>query len=159
MGGVLALYLLITAFRTVRIPRIKPGAFEYGGLLTALAITGAGFLFMQMAANSPTGTIDDSPSEAFVLFATAGIFAVLGDLHLIFSKGLTGAARIARHLWRMCFSFFIAATSLFLGQPQVFPEWFNASPAPFILSFAPLIALLIWMVITGFERVRGGRRE
>lgn len=153
VAGVLSLYLLVTAWQTVRISRIAPGAFEYAGLMISLGITALGLLFMYMGANSPTGTIDGSPPQAFILFAIAGLFAASGDLHLILSKGLTGAARIARHLWRMCFSFFIATTSLFLGQPQVFPDWFSHSIAPVLLSFAPLLALLIWMIIIGRERI------
>lgn len=153
VAGILALYLLVTAWRTVRIPKIAPGAVEYGGLILALAIVGLGLIFMRIGANSATGTVDGSPPQAFILFAVAGSFAAAGDIHMILSKGLTGAARIARHLWRMCFSFFIASTSLFLGQPQVFPDWFSNSIAPVLLSFAPLIALLIWMAIIGGERV------
>lgn len=163
VGGVLALYLLITAWRTVKIPRINPGLIEHSGLIFAVGIVTAGLIFMQMGANDPTGTVDGSPPQAFILFATAGFFAAAGDFHLILSKGLSGAARIARHLWRMCFSFFIASTSLFLGQPQVFPDWFNASLVPVFLSFAPLIALVIWITIIGVEglqrRMRRSRRK
>lgn len=153
VGGILALYLLLTAWRTVRIEKIAPGFFEYAGFILAIAISATGVLFMQIGASSPTGTIDGSPPQAFILFAIAGAFAAGGDIHLILSKGLEGAARIARHLWRMCFSFFIASTSLFLGQPQVFPDWFNNSLAPFLFSFAPLAALFIWLTIIGGQRI------
>ena len=54
----------------------------------------------------------------------------------------------------MCFSMFIASGSLFLGQPQVFPEGFNQTVWPFLLAFAPLIALIVWQ---GLLRLRGGR--
>jgi hypothetical protein len=36
-------------------------------------------------------------------------------------------------------SIFIASGSLVFGQPQVFPTWFNQSPLPDLLSFAPLL--------------------
>ena len=155
VAGVLALYLLVTGWRTVKISKIVPGAVEYGGLLLALSIVGLGLLFMQMGANDPSGSIDGSPPQAFILFAVAGSFAAVGDLHLIVSNGLDGAARVARHLWRMCFSFFIASTSLFLGQPQVFPIWFSESFAPVALSFGPLAALVVWLAIVGGRRAIG----
>ena len=77
----------------------------------------------------------------------AGAAAAFGELNVILRKTISETARIARHLWRMCVSLFFASGSLFLGQPQVFPDWFNATPAPFILALAPLVAMIIWLVI------------
>ena len=111
---------------------------------------------MRMGAASPTGTVDGSPPQAFILFAVAGSAAAAGELNVILRRGLSGAARIARHLWRMCFSWFIAAGSLFLGQPQVFPDWFNASPLPVLLAFTPLIAMVTWLIIVRFVWRRAG---
>lgn len=45
-----------------------------------------------------------------VLFAMTAP-AVFGDLSLVLRKTLSRTHRIARHLWRMCLSFFIAAGS------------------------------------------------
>lgn len=59
----------------------------------------------------------------------------------------------------MCSSFFLASGSLFLGQPQVFPAWFNASPLPFLLAFAPIMALVYWMAKTRLSARRGGQAE
>ncbi|MEO0883984.1 MAG: hypothetical protein AAFY34_14815 [Pseudomonadota bacterium] len=148
IAGIMALYLLITAWLTVRRPGPVDARTEHVvGLVFAVAIAGLGFVFMRMGAASPTGTIDGSPPQAFVLFMVVGAFAAAGELHVILRRTLSGAARIARHLWRMCVSMFIASGSLFLGQPQVFPEDFNASPWPFICAFAPLMAMLIWLVL------------
>jgi len=146
-AGVLALYLLVTGWRTARRGDFRAGKSEYAGLAVALAITGLGLLFMRMGAASPTGTVDGSPPQAFILFVAAGSAAAAGEVNVILRRGLSGAARIARHLWRMCFSWFIAAGSLFLGQPQVFPDWFNASLLPLLLSFTPLIAMVSWLII------------
>ena len=43
-------------------------------------------------------------------------------LQVFFKKGLMGAQRLARHLWRMCFALFMATASFFLGQSQFLPE-------------------------------------
>ncbi|MEO1405612.1 MAG: hypothetical protein AAFV54_03880, partial [Pseudomonadota bacterium] len=47
---------------------------------------------------------------------------------------------------------FIASGSLFLGQPQVFPDGFNATAWPFTLAFAPLLAMLVWLVLVHIPR-------
>ncbi len=58
----------------------------------------------------------------------------------------SGAPRLVRHLWRMCFALFIAVTSLFLGQPQVFPEALRTSGA-LALPPALVLALLLWWLV------------
>lgn len=152
VAGVLALYLVISGWRTARRGDAPAGRGEVIGLVIALAITGAGLTFIRMGSMSPTGTVDGSPFQAFYIFTFAGAAAAAGELNMILRKGLTGAARIARHLWRMCFAFFIGSASLFLGQPQVFPHWFNASPAPFVLALAPFIAMWVWLAIVRFGK-------
>lgn len=153
VAGILALYLLITAWLTVKQRRntVKVRT-SYIGLIISLSVVAAGLVFMQMGANSPTGTIDGSPPQAFILFTLAGSFAAYGELNVIMRKGLIGAARLSRHLWRMCVSMFIASGSLFLGQPQVFPDAFNHSAAPFVLAFAPLIAMATWLVLVRLKK-------
>jgi hypothetical protein len=107
-----------------------------------------------MGAASPTGTVDNTPPQAFVIFIAAGLFAAAGEIHVLARRSLAGAARLARHLWRMCFSFFIASGSFFFGQQQLMPDWLRESPAPMALGFFPLIALLVWLTITLWPRRR-----
>ncbi len=157
VAGVLALYLLITAWLTVRRGSSnRAGLANYIGAALALIITGLGIAFMIMGLNSPTGTIDGSPPQAFVIFMVAGSLAFLGEINMILRRALIGPARLARHLWRMCASMFFASASLFFGQPQVFSDAFNRSLLPAVLSFAPLIAMLIWIVLV---RVRPARQR
>jgi uncharacterized membrane protein len=147
VAGVLALYLLVTGWRAARGGDAQAGRAEILGFVMATMIAGLGLYFMYLGANSPTGTVDGSPPPAFFVFALAGSAAAAGDLNLILRQRISGAARIARHLWRMCFSLFIASGSLFLGQPKVFPDWFNATPLPFVFAFAPLVAMAIWLTL------------
>lgn len=153
VGGVLALYLLVTGVLAAKRRRFEAGRAEWVGLACALIITGLGLAFVVMGANSASGTVDGSPPEAFYVFIIAGVAATAGEINVIVKGSLSGMARLTRHMWRMCGSFFLATGSLFMGQPQVFPDWFNASPLPFLLSFAPLFVMLTWLV-----QVRFGRR-
>jgi len=150
VAGVLALYLLLSAWVTVRRAEASVGRFEAAGFVVALAIVASGLFFMQLASNDPTGTIDGSPPQAFYVFVAGGAFGAAGDLHMILRRGLTGVARIARHLWRMCFSLFIASGSFFLGQQKVMPLWMQGSPLLFVLALAPLAFMAFWLVRVRF---------
>ena len=154
IAGVMALYLLLTGWATAQRPEIRASVWQVAGLIVALVIAGAGALFMKMGAESATGTIDGSPPEAFVVFMAAGVFAAAGEIHVLIRKTLSGPARIARHLWRMCFSLFIASGSFFLGQMQVMPQWMRESAIPYVAALAPLGAMLVWLVLVRIPKRR-----
>ncbi|OYX00170.1 MAG: hypothetical protein B7Z12_16660 [Caulobacter vibrioides] len=145
VAGVMALYLLISGTMAARLRDKKAGAPEVIGLIVALSITAAGVTFMRMGAASPTGTVDGSPPQAFLLFTIAGVFAAAGEAHALLRKQLSRTSRIARHLWRMCFSLFIASGSFFLGQQQVFPKALQDSALLYAAALAPLAILLFWL--------------
>lgn len=155
VAGVMALYLLITGWLAARERvEVRAGMAQLFGLAFALGLVVLGATFAWMGSQSETGTVDGSPPQAFILFMVAGTFAAAGELHVLLRRSIRGAARTARHLWRMCFSMFIASGSLFFGQPQVFPQWFHVTTLPIWLGFAPLIAMVIWLVIVRIPRRR-----
>ena len=158
VAAMMALYLLISGWRTARRGEAAPGRVEFAGIFVALSLTAAGAYFIRLAAGDPSGTIDGAPPQAFYIFATAGIFGALGDLHLVLRRGLSGAARIARHLWRMCFSLFITSGSFFLGQQKVMPEWMQGSPVLIVLALAPLGFMLVFLTRTWIGRLLNKRR-
>jgi hypothetical protein len=151
VAGIMALYLLVSGTMAVRRRDVKAGAPEVIGLIVAICITATGLIFMRMGAASPSGTVDGSPPQAFLLFTTAGAFAAAGELHVIVRKQLSKVSRIARHLWRMCFSLFIASGSFFLGQPQVFPLALRDSALLPVLALAPLPLMLFWLGKVRFD--------
>ena len=152
IAGVMALSLLISGWMAARRPEVTAGPPRIGGLAVALIITAAGVYFMHLGALSPTGTIDGSPPQAFILFTFAGTLAAAGELNVILRRRIAGAARVARHLWRLCFSLFIAAGSFFLGQMQFQPAWMRESVIPYAAAFAPLLAMAFWLVQIRFDR-------
>jgi hypothetical protein len=80
-----------------------------------------------------------------LMFGVVGLLAVAGDVRMIRAGGVTGAARLARHLWRMCFSLLVAAMSFFLGQAKLMPE---AIRTPMLLALPVLLVLgtmVYWM--------------
>jgi hypothetical protein len=85
-------------------------------------------------------------------FAALCLLAGLLDLRVVLRGRLSAGERIRRHLWRMCFAFFIATGSFFLGQQDVLPRIVRGSPALFVLAFAPFAVMLFWLVRLRFAK-------
>ena len=64
-AGTLTLYLVATSWVTIRRKDGGIGRFEKGGFAVALAVTAAGVIFILLARNSPSGTIGNTPPQAF----------------------------------------------------------------------------------------------
>ena len=152
-AGALTFYLVATGWLAIRRRDGRIGGFEKGGLLVALGVVAAGAMFARIASNSPTGTIGNTPPQAFYVFMIIGGIAALGDLRVILRGSISGSARIARHLWRMCAALTIASGSFFLGQQKVMPVFMQGSSWLFVPVFAPLLLMFFWLI-----RVRLTRR-
>ncbi|HEY2445817.1 MAG TPA: hypothetical protein VGI20_08795 [Rhizomicrobium sp.] len=151
-GGVLATYLVATAWMTVKRKAGTIGRFEIIAFLAALAAAGLLLYWGLLATLSAKGTYQGYGAALYYVF---GVFAALSaalDFKVIRQGGISGAARIARHLWRMCFALFFAAASFFLGQQKVMPAFMHGSPLLFIPSFAPLILMIFWLARVRFAK-------
>jgi hypothetical protein len=146
VGGMMVCYFVATAWMAARRRSGKPSWFEKIAcamvLLIAVAIIFHGF----EVALAPPGKYSGPPGPG-VLFALGVLclLAGLGDLKFIRGK-LSATQRISRHLWRMCFAFFIATGSFFLGQQDVLPQALRGSPILVVLAFAPFALMLFWLV-------------
>jgi len=155
VGGIMVCYFVATAWMTARRQSGTPGAFEKIAcaivLLIAVAIIFSG-VKLALAPGESSG-----PPSPGVLFALGGICLLAGLSDLKFIRGkLSATQRITRHLWRMCFAFFIATGSFFLGQRDVMPEAVQGSPFLFVLAFAPFALMLFWLVrvrVSGIDRL------
>jgi len=146
IGGIMVCYFVATSWVTARRRDGTTGRFE---ILACAAALGLAAL---MAWGGFTGAT--TPAGPGPVFALAGLCLLAGllDLNAILRKKLSHAQRIARHLWRMCFAFFIATGSFFLGQQDVLPAAVRGSPVLFVLAFAPFAVMAFWLV-----RVRVGK--
>jgi hypothetical protein len=150
-GGVLAGYLVATAYMTVKRPEGAIGGLEkYAALVPALV--SALFLFWGIEAVQHGGKLEGYRSPFYFSFAGIAALFTLMDLRVIVKGGLSGVARISRHLWRMCFGLFFATGSFFLGQQKIMPAWMHGSPMLWVLGLAPLGFMIFWLI-----RVRVGR--
>ena len=165
-GAAFAAYLVTTGWLTVRrkagvLPERIALAAALGllapfAILLAQAATHTAFLFKSAVA--PHGP---------VLIATWCVTAVLaiaaiGDAKVAFAGGIAGAARIARHLWRMLLGLTIAVGSAFTnGFARVLPGHYHVPGAFFLPLLMPLGLLVFWMIrvrLTGWYKTVGQGR-
>ena len=143
--ALLTLYLVVTGWRSARDRSGEAGAVEIGGLIFALCTVAAGLTYALDAAMSPTGLLDGERASTYLSFTAFAVLPAVLDLAVILRGRLSRTNRIARHIWRTSFALFIAAGSLFLGQPKVFPAALRGSPIMFVPELAILGLMLFWL--------------
>lgn len=145
VGGSIAVYMVSTGVLTLR---RRDGAsywLDAAGIALALGIVYFSLSIGLRVLHSPMGRIDGIPPAPLFVFAGVTILAVLGDLRVMLVRGLRGKQRLVRHLWRMCFSLFIASGSFFIGQAKVIPKPIRILPLLAIPAFLPLLLMLYWL--------------
>ena len=150
VGGLMVCYFVATAWMTARRRDGTTGKFE---IIACLAALGAAPVILWIALGE-SATAPAGPAPAIV-FAGLCLIAGVGDLKAVLRKKLPAGQRLVRHLWRMCFAFFIASGSFFLGQQDLLPEAARGSPILFVLAFAPLAVMLFWLVRLRFAKMVG----
>ncbi|HEX8623055.1 MAG TPA: hypothetical protein VF718_13895, partial [Allosphingosinicella sp.] len=147
IGGIMVCYFVATSWVAARRRDGTTGKFEIVACAAALGL----FALMFWGAFTGAGSTPVGRGPIFA-FAALSLLAGLLDLNAILRK-LTAVQRISRHLWRMCFAFFIATGSFFLGQQDVLPEAVRGSPILFLLAFAPFGVMAFWLARLRFAKV------
>jgi len=145
--GVFVCYFVLTSWVAARRRDGATGWFERAAAAVALG-TGALMLWARLGGSTPT------PGTRGPVFFLAGLCLLAGllDLRVVLRGRLTAGERIRRHLWRMCFAFFIATGSFFLGQQKVMPAEIRGSPILFALAFAPFAVMGFWLIRLRFAK-------
>ncbi len=145
--GAFTIYLVITSWMAARQNDERINLVHYVALVVTLGVAAGGLWFGLEAQNSPDGLKDGLPAFPHYFFGALALLAALGDAVMIARRGIAGKQRIARHLWRMCFAYFIAAGSLFTGPgATAFPKTIRdtgilSAPEPIIL-----LVMLFWVI-------------
>ena len=130
------------------------------GLTASLLFAHGGWV----AHHSVDGTFEGAGVAGYLVFGIGTAISLLLDLSLLRRPVLRLRQRIGRHLWRMMVAYFLAVTSLFLGQQDdVFP-FMQGSPLLFLPSLLTIGFLGFWLVRVRFTRNwlgdrRAARRE
>ena len=155
--AVFVFYLVASAWMTVRRKEGAVGLAER--ILTVIALcllAPFAILSFQLAAGLPPLFKSTVPLEGPVLIAIYSFTSVLaiaaiGDLKVVVAGGISGAPRIARHLWRMCLGLTLATGSAFTnGFARFLPGPYHVPPAFFLPQFLPLVLLIFWMIRVRF---------
>ena len=151
-GGILTFYLILTAWLTARRRDGETSRYDWVALLIPVTLgilTWAnGTRVVRSGASSENGV----PVGMDFFMGSVMLLAAGGDLRMLLRGGVAGAKRIKRHLWRMCFGWFIATGSFFLGQQQVFPAFLRGSVVLLILGVTPLSLLIFWVFRMRFAK-------
>jgi len=154
-AAVFTLYLVATAWVTVRRRPGTIGRFEHVIVIVPLGIAAMG-LGLKLAGSAVPRAEDFA---TIYIFAVISTMASVADLTMIRRGGLRGVPRVARHLWRMGAALFVATGSFFFGQADLLPAALRATALPTVLGLAPLVLMAFWIVrvrVPGGLRLQGG---
>jgi hypothetical protein len=167
--GVFVFYLVATAWITIRRQEGTIGVSEKIGLAAALVLC-APFMIpsFQLALGLPIFFNSALPLKgpvllAIYLFTLVLAIATGSDTVVVFSGGVSGMPRVARHLWRMCVALTLATGSAISnGLPRILPAAFRMPDWVLYLQFVWVALLFYWMVrvrLTGWAHPRAGETE
>ncbi len=159
VGGLITIYFIATAWLAGRRKDGETGAFEIVAFVAALAL--AILIAIGAYALATGATKAPNPVFPYALYgvSSAMVLAAIGDLSVIWRAGLSGAQRIARHLWRMCFGLFIAVGSFAAqGAAKVLPAGMGL---PVLLASMILVlgVMFYWLVRVLLTKWYSGRAD
>jgi len=154
LGGAFTFYLVATAWKTARCRVEETGIFDWAALLIAFSVAGGNLTYGFEAAYSVTGQKYGYGPGLYFFSGLLAVLAGMGDLRLLVRGGISGSQRLARHLWRVCYAWFIAAGSIFLARPKLFPVLLRRTGVLYGLSFLPLVLMIFWLVRVRFAQHR-----
>lgn len=131
-------YLVITSLATVRPPSSRSRRLDRTAMVAAFAF-GVGSLLVLI-----TGAAEGRTAFPLVILGVLALFAAEGDRRMIRAGGLAGAARLRRHLWRMCTALFVASGSFFLGPVRRIPEPLRLPPFR-LIPLVVLVTMVYWL--------------
>jgi len=145
INGLFTVYLVTTAWVTVKGEKKEVGNFEKGAFIIVLTIFSLDMYAGTLAMNSESGLYHNFPAGIYFFFGSVAGIATIFDGKLLFNGGISGAARMTRHIWRMCFALLIASASFFLGQMQVFPQVLQRMDILALPVLFVLFTLVYWL--------------
>jgi uncharacterized membrane protein len=155
VAGLMTAYFCITALTAVRPDTPEMKWLTIGALVAAALLSVRMFMGGAIAWQAPRHMLNGVPALMMFFLGTVLALAAFGDVRVLRSGPLKGRARLARHLWRMCFALFIASGSFFSIRARVaviLPDVINVLPLRMGMLLMPFAAMFYWL-----WRIRGKR--
>ena len=145
LEGLMPAYFVITGLTTVRPPAVGARRLDIAAMAVALGLGLANIAIGFELLAGGFRVVNGVPVPMILFMGTVALLSGLGDARMIRSGGLRGVRRITRHLWRLCFAFWIATGSFFLGQADKFPASLRNFALLLPLAMAPLFVMAYWL--------------
>lgn len=162
-GGIMTFYLIGTAWLTARRADGETSKLDWVAFLIPLTLGILTWMSGISIVRSGASSKDGVPVGMTFFMGTVTLLAAAGDVRMLISRGVLGAKRISRHLWRMCFGLFIASGSFFLGPSnrplrllssvgigQHLPSALFSTGVYLVLTILPLVLLIFWLMRVRF---------
>lgn len=152
----LTLYLVATAWLAAKRGEKVAGAPEIIALVVALLLCAPFALIDFQIVSGVTlfrsaFKIEGPILIALCLFSAIMATAAIGDLRVVLGRGVSGIARVTRHLWRMCFALALTFGSAFTnGFARLLPGPYHVPPVFFLPQLLMLLVLIYWVVRVRF---------
>ncbi len=152
----LTLYLVATAWLTTKRKGKVVGPPEIAALVVSLLLCAP---FALIDFQIVTGVtlfksafkIEGPILIALCVFSAIMATAAIGDLRVVLSGGVSGIARVSRHLWRMCFALALTFGSAFTnGFARLLPGPYHVPRIFFAPQLLMLLVLVYWVVRVRF---------
>ena len=153
MAASVTFYLVISGTITARQRAGKQNLTDSAILALGLGVLAFGAWLSWRAMHGIQDSLGDFvvPTPVYFFFAFITLLAVIGDIWVVVFGRRKGKIRTMRHLWRMCVPLYIAASSFFDGQQQVFPEWLQGTYYLLVPQFVVLLVMIIYLVVTAWK--------
>ncbi len=164
-GGIFTFYLILTAWLTARRKDGETSKLDWAALLIPLALGTLSWMNGIRVVRSGASSQDGVPVGMILFMGSVQLLAATGDVRTLVRRGVLGAKRIPRHLWRMCFGLFIAAGSFFFGPSnrplrllsnvglgQHLPRALFSTSLYLVLTILPLVLLIFWLLRVRFSK-------
>jgi hypothetical protein len=162
-GGMVTFYLTLTAWLTARRTDGQTSKLDWAALLIPLMLGSLIWIGGLEKIRTHAPSEDGVPAGMNFFMGSVLLLAAAGDVRMLVRRGVLGTKRISRHLWRMCFAWFIATGSFFLGgdnrplrllsavglRQQVFRTLLRTEVLV-SLAILPLLLLIFWLVRVRF---------
>ena len=146
IAGVLTFYWVATGWLTLRRRSGSIRHFEFGAMLFALADGTACLILGWGAMSSATGLKDGYSAAPYLIFGSFALLSVASDVSVFVRGGVSGAQRIARHLWRMCAALLVTTMSFFIGKQRLFPEAVIKAHLNVLPILIVAVLMIFWLV-------------